>query len=240
MPCASVSANRIRTSVENEKPSTAATLRSGRVGRRACRPDPRAPAVCRADRRGSEHGVRDSRTSAPRRGSGPTSIPSRSPPSRRSGGIPPASGASTASGSICFAPPSRTRRTWRSPSSSGVGSFGPSSPRTSTRCTRAREARTSSRCTDRSARPSASAACGSSPRRQSSSSSRTSAVPPCPRCGETLKPGVVLFGELLPAGAMERATQLAREAAARARGRIVARGLARRRSPARSARVSRS
>ena len=39
-----------------------------------------------------------------------------------------------------------------------------------------------------------------------------SAVPPCPRCGEVLKPGVVLFGELLPAGAMERATQLAREA----------------------------
>ena len=39
-----------------------------------------------------------------------------------------------------------------------------------------------------------------------------SAVPACPRCGETLKPGVVLFGEVLPAGAMERATQLAREA----------------------------
>ena len=39
-----------------------------------------------------------------------------------------------------------------------------------------------------------------------------SAVPACPRCGETLKPGVVLFGEILPAGAMERATQLAREA----------------------------
>jgi NAD-dependent deacetylase len=39
-----------------------------------------------------------------------------------------------------------------------------------------------------------------------------SAVPACPRCGETLKPGVVLFGEVLPALAMERATQLAREA----------------------------
>jgi NAD-dependent deacetylase len=39
-----------------------------------------------------------------------------------------------------------------------------------------------------------------------------SAVPACPRCGETLKPGVVLFGELLPADAMEHATQLAREA----------------------------
>jgi NAD-dependent deacetylase len=36
--------------------------------------------------------------------------------------------------------------------------------------------------------------------------------PSCPHCGEVLKPGVVLFGELLPAGAMERATQLARGA----------------------------
>ena len=40
----------------------------------------------------------------------------------------------------------------------------------------------------------------------------SSATPTCPRCGEVLKPGVVLFGELLPALAMERATQLARGA----------------------------
>ena len=39
-----------------------------------------------------------------------------------------------------------------------------------------------------------------------------SPIPTCPQCGETLKPGVVLFGELLPPGAMERATQLARGA----------------------------
>jgi len=39
-----------------------------------------------------------------------------------------------------------------------------------------------------------------------------SAVPACPRCGGVLKPGVVLFGEVLPAAAMERATQLASEA----------------------------
>ncbi len=39
-----------------------------------------------------------------------------------------------------------------------------------------------------------------------------SPTPSCPHCGEVLKPGVVLFGELLPAGAMERATQLARGA----------------------------
>jgi NAD-dependent deacetylase len=37
-------------------------------------------------------------------------------------------------------------------------------------------------------------------------------VPTCPHCGEVVKPGVVLFGELLPPGAMERATLLARGA----------------------------
>ena len=37
-------------------------------------------------------------------------------------------------------------------------------------------------------------------------------LPSCPNCGAVLKPGVVLFGELLPAGALERATQLARSA----------------------------
>jgi NAD-dependent deacetylase len=37
-------------------------------------------------------------------------------------------------------------------------------------------------------------------------------VPSCPRCGDVLKPGVVMFGELLPAIAFERATQLARGA----------------------------
>lgn len=37
-------------------------------------------------------------------------------------------------------------------------------------------------------------------------------TPLCPQCGDVLKPGVTLFGELLPAGAMERATELARAA----------------------------
>jgi NAD-dependent deacetylase len=41
---------------------------------------------------------------------------------------------------------------------------------------------------------------------------RTSDVPACPSCGEVLKPGVVMFGELLPAAAIERATDLARGA----------------------------
>jgi NAD-dependent deacetylase len=35
-------------------------------------------------------------------------------------------------------------------------------------------------------------------------------VPVCPHCGGPLKPGVTLFGELLPPGAMERASELAR------------------------------
>jgi NAD-dependent protein deacetylase/lipoamidase len=38
-------------------------------------------------------------------------------------------------------------------------------------------------------------------------------APPCPACGAILKPGVVFFDELLPEGAMERATRLAEEAA---------------------------
>jgi NAD-dependent deacetylase len=37
-------------------------------------------------------------------------------------------------------------------------------------------------------------------------------VPLCGHCGEALKPGVTLFGELLPAAAMGRATALARAA----------------------------
>ena len=37
-------------------------------------------------------------------------------------------------------------------------------------------------------------------------------APRCPRCGEVLKPDVVFFGELLPPGALERATELARRA----------------------------
>jgi NAD-dependent deacetylase len=37
-------------------------------------------------------------------------------------------------------------------------------------------------------------------------------VPLCSHCGAVLKPGVVLFGELLPPGAMERATDFARTA----------------------------
>jgi NAD-dependent protein deacetylase/lipoamidase len=37
-------------------------------------------------------------------------------------------------------------------------------------------------------------------------------APPCPRCGEILKPDVVMFGELLPAAAIDRAFELARAA----------------------------
>jgi NAD-dependent deacetylase len=37
-------------------------------------------------------------------------------------------------------------------------------------------------------------------------------LPACPECGEVLKPGVVMFGELLPADTIERAQRLAAEA----------------------------
>lgn len=37
-------------------------------------------------------------------------------------------------------------------------------------------------------------------------------APTCPACGAILKPGVVLFGELLPSAAIARATELARSA----------------------------
>src|SRR5262249_33078010 len=37
-------------------------------------------------------------------------------------------------------------------------------------------------------------------------------VPACPRCGDVLKPGVVLFGEILPASTLELAIELARAA----------------------------
>lgn len=39
----------------------------------------------------------------------------------------------------------------------------------------------------------------------------TREAPLCPSCGAILKPGVVMFGELLPPAAMERAERLARE-----------------------------
>jgi NAD-dependent deacetylase len=37
-------------------------------------------------------------------------------------------------------------------------------------------------------------------------------APPCPRCGSVLKPDVVMFGELLPPEAIERAIDLVRRA----------------------------
>jgi len=41
---------------------------------------------------------------------------------------------------------------------------------------------------------------------------RDAPAPPCPRCGAVLKPDVVMFGELLPAAAIDRAVELARRA----------------------------
>ena len=50
-------------------------------------------------------------------------------------------------------------------------------------------------------------------------------APACPACGEILKPDVVFFGELLPADAIDRATELARTA--RLLLVVVARGMGR-------------
>jgi NAD-dependent deacetylase len=41
---------------------------------------------------------------------------------------------------------------------------------------------------------------------------REHSAPPCPRCGAVLKPGVVMFGELLPEREIDRAFELAGEA----------------------------
>jgi NAD-dependent deacetylase len=41
---------------------------------------------------------------------------------------------------------------------------------------------------------------------------RARPAPPCPRCGEILKPGVVMFGELLPEQQIDRAFALAEQA----------------------------
>ena len=41
---------------------------------------------------------------------------------------------------------------------------------------------------------------------------RDTPAPTCPRCGAVLKPDVVMFGELLPAAAIDRAVELARRA----------------------------
>jgi NAD-dependent deacetylase len=41
---------------------------------------------------------------------------------------------------------------------------------------------------------------------------RAAPAPPCPRCGAIVKPDVVMFGELLPGDAIERATELAQRA----------------------------
>ena len=58
-------------------------------------------------------------------------------------------------------------------------------------------------------------------------------APVCPDCGSILKPGVVMFGELLPVDAMARAERLARGGGCLSRGRLVAGGLAGRRASGR-------
>ncbi len=99
---------------------------------------------------------------------------------------------------------SRTRAIWPSPSSRRRGTSPRSSRRTSTRCTSRPEAATSSRCTDRSGAPSAPVG-SSATRDEVTATLERGDLPRCDRCDRVLKPGVVMFGELLPAGAMQRA-----------------------------------
>ncbi len=95
------------------------------------------------------------------------------------------------------------------------------SRRTSTACTSAPVRATSSRCTARCARLSASTVGARSPLEDAVASLP---LPPCPECGEVLKPGVVMFGELLPAdGDPARAGTRGRGGSS-PRRRVVARG----------------
>jgi NAD-dependent deacetylase len=64
-----------------------------------------------------------------------------------------------------------------------------------------------------SIRTSSCGACGASyPLAEVVALLETEPAPACRACGGVLKPDVVFFGELLPAGALERASELAREA----------------------------
>ncbi len=58
-------------------------------------------------------------------------------------------------------------------------------------------------------------------------------LPPCPECGEILKPGVVMFGEMLPGGGDCAGAATRGRGGAPARRRLLARGLSGRR-PARA------
>ena len=121
---------------------------------------------------------------------------------------------------------------WRSPSSSARPRAGDRHPehRPAPRARRARG--TSSRCTARSGRPPARRAAPSTRSPRCAPLIEAHGAPPCPACGAILKPDVVFFDELLPEGAMERATELGRRGAPPARGRLVARGLPGRRPAA--------
>ena len=128
--------------------------------------------------------------------------------------------------STCFATRSRTRRTWRSPSSSGAGS----SQAVVTQNIDLLHTRAGSRDVVEVHGSIRSAQClgclWTEPADAVLAQLDESPTPPCPQCGEVLKPGVVLFGELLPGGG-DRARDAARpRCAAHARRRVVARGLA--------------
>ena len=123
------------------------------------------------------------------------------------------SGASTARGSTRFSPPSRTQATSRSRSSSDAGSY----DAVVTQNIDTLHSRAGSRDVVEVHGSIRSAVCPQCLWTEGIdgvlAQLEEQTAPLCVNCGEILKPGVTLFGELLPAGAIERATELARSAA---------------------------
>ena len=204
MPCASVSAKRTGSRSRSGSPPRATTIAGGerRASRRA---DPGAPAVRRPDRRGRldrerdprlpladghlgavrPDGVRDDRRVPPRPGEGLGLLRAAARRARRTRSRTPAH--------LALAELERRglrrggRHAERRPAPPG-----------------GRVAATWSRCTARSA-PACCLACGApSSRSTASLAARASPVPACPSAAAAvLKPDVVMFGELLPAEAIE-------------------------------------
>ena len=113
---------------------------------------------------------------------------------------------------MSFSTPSRTRHTSRSPSSSDVGLV----RAVVTQNIDTLHSRAGSRDVVEVHGSIRSAVClqclWTAPADDVLAQLETHATPLCVHCGEVLKPGVTLFGELLPAGAMEQATDLVRAA----------------------------
>ena len=205
---------------------------SRRGGRRARRADSRTPAVRRAHRRRRLHGERHPGLPLADRASGRVTTRWSTRRSTAFHDDPSRCGASTAAASTCWPTPSRTRPTTRSPSSSARGWVGAVvtqnidllHERAGPDVVEVHGSIRTSSCLALHA-----GACS----RRHPAARRRGGAPPCPTCGSILKPDVVMFGELLPGAAIDRAYGAGAQRRAHARRRLVARGLARRRAAAR-------